>query len=77
MLSGHRLAVARRLAHLLVAQAGHVGVVHLHVAAAGVVKAAQLFAASLGRVVVEERCEFGILFAADAGAPATKSQCGV
>jgi len=69
-------ALARRLAHLVVAQVGQVGVVHLHVAAAGGVERAQFVAVGLGHVVIEHRIELGIGVLADAGAAPAEVQHG-
>ena len=68
-------ALAGRLAHLVVAQIGEVGVVHLHVGAAGRGQRAQLVAVGVGDVLVE-RLEVGIVLAADAGAAAAEMQHG-
>ena len=67
-------ARARRLAHLLVAEVGEVGVVHLHVGAAGVGERAQLVAVGARDVVVELGLELRIGLAADAGAAAAEMQ---
>src|SRR6185295_6494512 len=66
-------ARARRLAHLVVAQVGEVGVVHLHVAAAGGGERAQLGTVGVGDVL-PERLEVGVVLAADAGAAAAEVQ---
>jgi len=70
-----RVVAARpcRLAHLVVAQVGEVGVVHLHVGAAGGRERAQLVAVGAGDILVE-RLEVGVVLAADAGAAAAKVQ---
>ena len=67
-------ALARRLAHLVVAQVGQVRVVHLHVGGAGRGERAQLGPVRLGHVVVERRVEFGVVLAADARAAAPEMQ---
>jgi hypothetical protein len=69
-------ALAGGLAHLLVAQVGHVRVVHLHVGAAGVGQALQFVRVGLRHVVVKHRVQLGVGVLADARAPATEVQHG-